>query len=151
MNQNFLRAAAAVATIVAAVVAVLTFVREIQAPTRTPPDGTVPHPASAERSDAPLPSPRSEPPQCVPSFDCNVDRRFADQLVCRTPSLCERDRRMGALYSQVRAHVDAERWTKIRQAQRDWWAYRRNECRDVDCLTRAYDERIRTLELELGQ
>lgn len=143
MNDN-LRAAAAVATIIGTVVAVLTFFRD--ADTQVP-NQTTQRPRQPSISD--MPRSPSYARQCQPSFDCAVDRRHADQLVCRTPDLCERDRRMDALYRQARARTDTANWPRIRQAQRDWWSYRRNTCPDADCLRRVYDERIRELEAEL--
>jgi uncharacterized protein len=129
---DFLRAAAAVATIVATILAVITYVQ----------DGSAPG----------LPSwGSSSPQQCVPSYSCRADQRFADRLVCETPDLCERDRRMDALYRRVRARTAPGDWPRVRQDQRDWWSERRNTCPDAGCLRRAYDERIATLEAEAAR
>lgn len=82
---------------------------------------------------------------CTPSFDCNVDRRPADQLVCRTPSLCEMDQKMAAQFEYLRATIEPEQFRRVREDQLNWWRYRRNLCRDVSCLFQAYQERLREL------
>lgn len=127
MNE-VLRAGAAIATIVGTVVAILAYVRDSN------PSGSSREPFSVS---------------CTPSFDCNVDTRKADQLVCRVQDLCERDLKVAYLYWQARQRLAARGSSRVQREQRRWWSEERNNCVDADCLRRAYDERIAELEREV--
>lgn len=107
-------------------------------------------PSSQRQRDAQLPAQSgSSAAVCRPSFNCAENTRPADILVCREPELCFLDRELSDLYSQLRARRRGIDWIRLRDSQRDWWAYRRNRCGDSSCLLKAYGDRIEVLRNEI--
>lgn len=107
-------------------------------------------PSLQKQSDAQLPAESGSPAAvCRPSFNCAENTRPADILVCREPELCFLDRELSDLYSQLRARRRGVDWIRLRDSQRDWWAYRRNRCGDFSCLLKAYSDRIQVLRSEM--
>ena len=83
--------------------------------------------------------------QTTPSYNCKRAATFVEKAICQTPSLATRDRRMSRLYFDLRARLRAEGYPQdareLQDSQRVWLA-RRDRCQTIDCLTRAYDDRI---------
>ncbi|HET7715613.1 MAG TPA: DUF3298 domain-containing protein [Bauldia sp.] len=82
----------------------------------------------------------------VASFDCAKAASATEKAICSDIPLARLDRALADAYSQALswASDDAEK-TKIRDAQRKWIG-ERNACGgDIDCLTAAYDARLKAL------
>jgi uncharacterized protein YecT (DUF1311 family) len=75
----------------------------------------------------------------LPSFSCQMATQPVEELICSDRQLSSLDGDLGDLYR--RALDLAESPGVIRQAQRNWMYYRRNQCRNRDCVMAAYAER----------
>jgi hypothetical protein len=82
-----------------------------------------------------------------PSFDCGKARSPVEHLICGNAALAGADRAMAVLYRQKLAANPSSR-AEIKGAQRGFLV-RRNQCSDVPCVQRTYDERSQ--ELRSGQ
>jgi uncharacterized protein len=85
-----------------------------------------------------------------PSFDCGGRLTPTERAICGTPALAELDAVMAARYRQALGTLAPERQAALAAAQRAWLG-RRDACGvDRTCTTRAYRERIATLEAMAG-
>lgn len=90
----------------------------------------------------------------VASFDCAKAETPTEKTICNTPSLGVKDVRMATYYQviqETRPAVSGMVFREFRgdqqQRQAAWLKTRRNACGDrVDCLERAYDERLAALK-----
>jgi uncharacterized protein YecT (DUF1311 family) len=79
-----------------------------------------------------------------PSFDCGRARTVVENLICANPRLARLDVRMAIAFFALREKSDVGR--QLVDDQRAWLREERNKCESLDCLVRAYTERIRSLE-----
>ncbi|MCP4335944.1 MAG: DUF1311 domain-containing protein, partial [Gammaproteobacteria bacterium] len=76
------------------------------------------------------------------SFDCAKARTPIETSICSDASLSLMDDQLGALYRNAMAYAaDPE---GLKRGQRAWLK-ERNQCTEVDCLARAYENRISEL------
>ncbi|MXN76026.1 DUF1311 domain-containing protein [Burkholderia sp. 4701] len=82
------------------------------------------------------------------SFDCSQASQDDESAICHDPGLAAMDRRLAQLYSAALHTVpDPE---SLRQSESDWIAARHQCGKDLDCLRRAYGERIGQFTGSLG-
>lgn len=82
------------------------------------------------------------------SFDCSRASYADESAICRDPGLAAMDRRLAQLYAAALQTVsDPE---SLRQSESDWVATRHQCGQDLDCLRRAYGERIGQFVGSLG-
>lgn len=89
----------------------------------------------------------------VASFDCKRASTATERAICKTPALGVKDLKMAAYYQILQeAHpaVGGMAYRKFRDninsEQSKWITSERDICRSsIDCLTRAYDNRIKAL------
>lgn len=91
--------------------------------------------AAAQVATLPEPSTRAATANVAPSFACSGPLSNVERMICGDPALAERDRRLDAVYKQVRARPG------VAETQRAWIRIR-NACADAACIARAYDSRI---------
>lgn len=73
------------------------------------------------------------------SFDCAKASTKVEHIICDTPEISKLDEELNAAYKN--ALQDEKQAATIRQAQKQWMK-ERNACGEVDCLVKAYRERI---------
>jgi uncharacterized protein len=84
-----------------------------------------------------------------PSFSCAKASRGPERMICGDPELARLDRIMADLFAETRSLLlNSGQAAEADTAQRQWLA-RRNTCRDVQCLRRAYFSRVTELAREL--
>lgn len=82
------------------------------------------------------------------SFDCRKATTFVENAICADEVLSYKDEVLGLTYQRaLRALADP---APERAAQREWLRGR-NGCKDVDCIRRAYAERLGVLERREAQ
>lgn len=89
----------------------------------------------------------------VASFDCKRASTATEHAICKTPALGARDLKMASYYQILQeAHpaVGGMAYREFRDnihgEQSKWMKSERDICRSsIDCLTRAYDQRIKAL------
>ncbi|WP_081538621.1 lysozyme inhibitor LprI family protein [Burkholderia stagnalis] len=82
------------------------------------------------------------------SFDCSHASQDDESAICHDPGLAAMDRRLAQLYSAALHTVsDPE---SLRQSESDWITARHQCGKDLDCLRRAYGERIGQFVGSLG-
>jgi len=90
-----------------------------------------------------------------PSFDCERARSWSELTLCVDPRLAELDRRMAALYGELRQALPTEGEAQLREDQRAFLAQRERCQQDSDeprvCLARRYRARIELLASQLGR
>lgn len=79
-----------------------------------------------------------------PSFDCAKASTRPEQLVCSDSGLARLDANLADTYAAARARVSDK--TGLKDAQNAWRRDVRDACGDVDCVRRAYEERIEHLQ-----
>src|SRR4051812_30522157 len=81
-------------------------------------------------------------------FDCNYARLPAEVAICNSGRLSALDRRLNAVYYQVRDEAVGEARLAL-EAEQQAWLRERNECgADEGCLIEAYEVRIANLSSE---
>lgn len=93
---------------------------------------------------SPAPARMSEVDALSPSFDCSKAETAVLKLICNTPAIAEKDRRLAAIYNGLLGSPAAPGDLKVEQ--RRWLAMRNNLQPSAQTLGDAYDLRI--LELE---
>lgn len=82
------------------------------------------------------------------SFDCSRASHDDESAICHDPGLAAMDRRLAQLYAVALQTVsDSE---SLRQSESDWVDTRHQCGNDLDCLRRAYGERIGQFVGSLG-
>jgi uncharacterized protein YecT (DUF1311 family) len=79
----------------------------------------------------------------TPSFDCDMTSSRVEHLICDNTVLSKADAAMGNLYRQ-RLLEDPRGAAELRSQQRAFLK-RRDQCVDVNCVQRAYDQRYEQL------
>ena len=76
--------------------------------------------------------------------DCSRAKTNTEKLLCSNPRLAEADRRMAlAFRGAIHRGADPD---SLMQAQRAWIQDARDVCSEVECMLRAYEERISDLD-----
>ncbi|WP_368042275.1 lysozyme inhibitor LprI family protein [Burkholderia metallica] len=84
----------------------------------------------------------------VTSFDCLQASHDDEWAICHDPGLAAMDRRLAQLYSTALQNIsDPE---ALRQSESNWVTARHQCGKDLDCLRRAYGERIGEFVGSLG-
>ncbi|WP_230939780.1 lysozyme inhibitor LprI family protein [Burkholderia territorii] len=84
----------------------------------------------------------------VTSFDCLQATYDDEQAICHDPGLAAMDRRLAQLYSTALQNISDKE--ALRQSESDWITARHQCGKDLDCLRRAYGERIGQFVGSLG-
>jgi uncharacterized protein len=84
------------------------------------------------------------PAPVLAAMDCSRAKTNSEKLLCSNPRLAQADERMalafrGAIYRGADPSI-------LMQAQRAWIHDARDVCNDVECMLKAYEERISDLE-----
>jgi uncharacterized protein len=88
------------------------------------------------------------------SFDCQKAHGATEKMVCADPELSKLDEQLAQTYrgalktltSQVKNdNAPPDTPAKLIQEQRHWITYVRDICEDIDCLRKAYQERVQLL------
>lgn len=78
------------------------------------------------------------------SFDCQKASTQVESAICMDNDLSFLDDQMAEIYNKVLN--SRERKEDLRAGQREWISKIRNSCKDTDCLSDAYLDRIESLE-----
>lgn len=78
------------------------------------------------------------------SFDCGRSVSSLETLICSDSLLSKQDELLSLSYKKAMA-VSTERGVLI-ESQRAWIKVIRSKCVDIECLSRAYEDRIRELQ-----
>lgn len=100
----------------------------------------------AERYEA-GPSPavvRDRPQSARPSFDCRYARSRVEKMICSDGTLAAQDRGMSAAFYAALSGADAGRRARLRSS-RDRFLADRDRCPDADCVSQAYEDRVREI------
>lgn len=85
-------------------------------------------------------------PAAAAGFDCSKAREADEIAICRTPALSARDSEMTGLWYAWSRVPMAMGSNGARHDDAQTFLRRRKTCgRDIDCLARAYDDRIAAL------
>ncbi|MBI3527983.1 MAG: hypothetical protein HY067_08430 [Betaproteobacteria bacterium] len=84
------------------------------------------------------------PAPVLAALDCSRAITNSEKLLCSNPRLAEADERM-ALAFRGAIHRGAEP-RSLMEAQRAWIHDARDVCNDVECMLKAYEERISDLD-----
>jgi uncharacterized protein len=76
------------------------------------------------------------------TFDCNKASNFVEKVICSDSRLTSMDDQLGRLYKDALA--TASDYEALKTEQKDWLSSR-NQCKDSDCIMRAYSDRISAL------
>lgn len=79
------------------------------------------------------------------SFDCAKAGAAVEKLICSSDELANLDRSLAAYYAVARSTFEESREC-VRADQLRWLREIRNRCADVECLERAYLERLAELD-----
>jgi uncharacterized protein len=79
-------------------------------------------------------------------LDCNKAGSPAEQAICNSYGLGQKEARVATLFSVATSLVAMGQRGDIQDAQRDWLASRDACGRNVGCLNETYDRRIRALD-----
>jgi uncharacterized protein YecT (DUF1311 family) len=85
-----------------------------------------------------------------PSFNCATNRAPDESAICGSAALSQLDVEMSNLYFRLRDGLGPSQQVLLREAQR-YWLGRRAACgRNVNCITRLYEDRIPNLNAVLA-
>jgi uncharacterized protein YecT (DUF1311 family) len=84
----------------------------------------------------------------VTSFDCQQATYDDEWAICHDPGLAAMDRRLAQLYSTALQNISDKE--ALRQSESNWITARHQCGKDLDCLRRAYGERIGQFVGSLG-
>ena len=76
------------------------------------------------------------------TFDCDKASTFVEKVICSDTRLTNLDDQLGRQYKDVLA---ASSNGGALKAEQKAWLSSRNQCKDSDCIMKAYDDRIRVL------
>ena len=76
------------------------------------------------------------------TFDCNKASTFVDKVICSDSRLTSMDDQLGRLYKDALAA--SSDITALKTEQKAWLSSR-NQCKDSDCIMKAYADRISAL------
>ena len=93
---------------------------------------------SPERPEAEPPRPRTA---ASPSFNCARGRSRSERMVCSSPDLAARDRRMSSIFYSALADADSGTRRRLRSSRDRFLAYR-ERCPNEACVAQAYEDRI---------
>ena len=108
--------------------------RETPMPPRPQPQPKQPRPAEVAAS------PERAPAMARPSFSCERVSSRVLRMVCSSPDLAARDRRMSSAFYAALANGD-ERTRAVLRDSRDRFLRFRNRCATPACVAQAYDDR----------
>jgi uncharacterized protein len=84
------------------------------------------------------------PAPVMAALDCSRAKTNVEKLLCSNPRLAEADDRMAfAFRGAIRRGADPK---MLMEAQRAWIHDARDVCNDVECILKAYEERISDLD-----
>ncbi len=84
------------------------------------------------------------PASALAALDCSRAKTNTEKLLCSNPRLAEADDRMALAYRGA-MHRGADPRTLL-ETQRVWIDDARDVCNDVECMLKAYEERISDLD-----
>ena len=84
------------------------------------------------------------PAPVLAAMDCSRAKSNSEKLLCSNPRLAEADERMARAFRGA-IHRGADPKT-LMETQRVWIDDARDVCNDVECMLRAYEERISDLD-----
>jgi uncharacterized protein len=76
------------------------------------------------------------------TFDCNKASTFVEKAICSNPRLTSMDDQLGRLYKDALA---ASSNSVALKAEQRAWLSSRDQCKDSDCIIKAYEDRISAL------
>jgi uncharacterized protein len=76
------------------------------------------------------------------TFDCDKASTFVEKVICSDLRLTNLDDQLGRLYKDALA---ASSNSGALKAEQKAWLSSRNQCKDSDCIMKAYDDRISVL------
>jgi uncharacterized protein len=76
------------------------------------------------------------------AFDCNKASTFVEKAICSDSRLTSMDDQLGRLYKDALA---ASSNSAALKAEQRAWLSSRDQCKDSDCIIKAYDDRIGAL------
>jgi uncharacterized protein len=85
-----------------------------------------------------LPTPRAQ----AVTFDCKKGSSFVEKVICSDPRLSSMDDQVGHLYKDALAKSSDDDAVRDEQKAR---LKSRNQCKDSDCIRKAYTDRIKAL------
>jgi uncharacterized protein len=84
------------------------------------------------------------PPVASAALDCSRAKTNSEKLLCSNSRLAEADQRLAfAFRGAIRRGSDPK---ELMDAQRAWIQNSRDVCNEVECMLRAYEERISDLD-----
>ena len=86
----------------------------------------------------------ANPAPVLAALDCSRAKSNSEKLLCSNPRLAEADERMARAFRGA-IHRGADPKT-LMETQRVWIDDARDVCNDVECMLRAYEERISDLD-----
>jgi uncharacterized protein YecT (DUF1311 family) len=84
-----------------------------------------------------------------PSFDCARAASLVEHAICASPTLSHLDSQLAVTYRAKLAASAPDAVVAITRAQREWVKVR-NTCTTAQCLTSAYQQRIKELQMTPG-
>lgn len=79
-----------------------------------------------------------------PAMDCSNARSNAEKMLCSNSRLMRADEQLALAYREaIRRGVNPQ---ELIESQRTWITEGRDACNDVECMLRAYQDRIADLE-----
>jgi uncharacterized protein len=78
------------------------------------------------------------------TFDCNKASTFVEKVICSDSRLTSMDDQLGRLYKDALAASSNIAALKTEQKA---WLSSRNQCKDSDCIMKAYTDRISALSV----
>lgn len=78
----------------------------------------------------------------TPGFNCARAGNDVEQRLCDDSGLAAYDRQLSWRYRQARSQAVTEQDKKQLKQRQLSWLRQRNQCRDNDCITRAYQQRL---------
>lgn len=81
------------------------------------------------------------------SFDCTKEVTFVENMICNDSKLSKLDEDLASLYKSALKSTDDKE--KLKNEQKDWLKYDRNNCEGVECLEEAYNNQIEFLKVML--
>jgi len=86
-------------------------------------------------------------PSAAATFDCNKASTFVEKAICSDSRLTSMDDQLGRLYKDALA---ASTDSAALKAEQRAWLSSRDQCKDSDCVIKAYEHRISTLSAMLS-
>lgn len=80
------------------------------------------------------------------SFDCSKAASTIEKAICRNDKLSKLDEELNTFYRT--AMQNANQKNSVRQSQKQW-IKQRNSCKEVECVTNAYEVRLEVLKSDI--